>query len=162
MRPEMTVTTINVGWFADNYLMALESALHLGMFTMPLGDSDVKKNAPPSNEDIASVVVGALIDPCLSGLRPHPLHIGLPHTSFLRQQLAIRRRSAPTRYANRFTMFATARHSERPPLRKPSSRISRCSAFRNGIRAPKLETVRPGATVSSFLIARFASCSRPR
>ena len=30
---------------------------------MPLGDGDVKKNAPPSNEDIASVSVEALIDP---------------------------------------------------------------------------------------------------
>ena len=63
MRPEMTVTIINVGWFADNYMMGLESALHLGMFTMPLGDGNVKKNAPPSNEDIASVIVGALTDP---------------------------------------------------------------------------------------------------
>ena len=63
MRPEMTVTTINVGWFADNYLMGLDTAAHLGMFTMPLGDGNVKKNAPPSNEDIASVAVGALIDP---------------------------------------------------------------------------------------------------
>jgi NAD(P)H dehydrogenase (quinone) len=63
MRSEITVTTVNVGWFAENYLMAMESALHLGMFTMPLGDGDVKKNAAPSNEDIASVVVGALIDP---------------------------------------------------------------------------------------------------
>ena len=63
MRPEMTVTTVNVGWFADNYLSGMEAALHLGMFTMPLGDGDVKKNAGPSNEDIASVVVGALIDP---------------------------------------------------------------------------------------------------
>lgn len=63
MRPEMTVTTVNVGWFADNYLMGLESALHMGMFTMPLGDGNVKKNAAPSNEDIASVIVGALIDP---------------------------------------------------------------------------------------------------
>lgn len=63
MRPEMTVTTINVGWFADNYLMVLDMAAHLGMFTMPLGDGDVKKNAPPSNEDIAAVVVGALADP---------------------------------------------------------------------------------------------------
>jgi NAD(P)H dehydrogenase (quinone) len=63
MRPEMTVTTVNVGWFAENYLMGLETALHLGMFTMPLGDGNVKKNAAPSNEDIASVIVGALIDP---------------------------------------------------------------------------------------------------
>jgi NAD(P)H dehydrogenase (quinone) len=63
MRPEMTVTTVNAGWFADNYLSGMEAALHLGMFTMPLGDGNVKKNAAPSNEDIARVVVGALIDP---------------------------------------------------------------------------------------------------
>jgi NAD(P)H dehydrogenase (quinone) len=63
MRPEMSVTTINVGWFADNYLMVLEMAAQLGMLTMPMGDGNEKKNAPPSNEDIASVVVGALIDP---------------------------------------------------------------------------------------------------
>jgi len=63
MRPETTVTTVNVGWFADNYLMAMETALHMGMFSMPLGDGATKKNAAPSNEDIASVVVGALVDP---------------------------------------------------------------------------------------------------
>ena len=43
MRSEMSVTTINVGWFADNYLMVLDMAAHLGLFTMPLGDGDVKK-----------------------------------------------------------------------------------------------------------------------
>ncbi len=63
MRPEMSVTTVNVGWFADNYLMGLNMAAHLGLFTMPLGDGDVRKNAAPSNEDIASVVVAALTDP---------------------------------------------------------------------------------------------------
>ena len=63
MRPEMSVTTVIPGWFADNYLMVLDMVAHLGVFTMPLGDGDVKKNAPPSNEDIASVAVGALIDP---------------------------------------------------------------------------------------------------
>lgn len=63
MRAEMSVTTVNVGWFADNYLMVLAMAAHLGVFTMPLGDGDVKKNAAPSNEDIARVVVGALTDP---------------------------------------------------------------------------------------------------
>ncbi len=63
MRSEMSVSTVNVGWFADNYLMVLDMAAHLGLFTMPLGDGDVKKNAAPSNEDIASVAVGALIDP---------------------------------------------------------------------------------------------------
>jgi NAD(P)H dehydrogenase (quinone) len=63
LRPEMTVTTVNVGWFAENYLMGLESALHMGVFSMPLGDGNVKNNAAPSNADIASVVVGALMDP---------------------------------------------------------------------------------------------------
>ena len=63
MRPDMSVTTVNPGWFADNYLMVIDMAAHLGVFTMPLGDGDVKKNAPPSNEDIASVVTAALIDP---------------------------------------------------------------------------------------------------
>ncbi len=63
MRSEMSVTTVNAGWFADNYLMVLDMAAHLGVFTMPLGDGNVQKNAAPSNEDIASVAVGALIDP---------------------------------------------------------------------------------------------------
>lgn len=61
--PDTTVTENNVGWFADNYFMVLESMAQLGLFPMPLGDGEVKKNAPPSNEDIASVSVGALIDP---------------------------------------------------------------------------------------------------
>ncbi|MEO0913891.1 MAG: NmrA family NAD(P)-binding protein, partial [Pseudomonadota bacterium] len=61
--PNTTITSVDPGWFADNYLMVLDAAAHLGMFTMPLGAGDEKKNAAPSNEDIASVVVGALIDP---------------------------------------------------------------------------------------------------
>ncbi len=65
MRSEMSVSTVNVGWFADNYLMVLDMAAHLGIFAMPLGQGDVKRNAAPSNEDIASVAVGALIDPAL-------------------------------------------------------------------------------------------------
>lgn len=63
LSPNMTITSVDPGWFADNYLMVLDSAAHLGMFTMPLGPGNEKKNAPPSNEDIARVVVGALIDP---------------------------------------------------------------------------------------------------
>jgi uncharacterized protein YbjT (DUF2867 family) len=63
MAPRMSVTSVNPGWFADNYLMVLDMAAHLGLFTMPLGDGDTKKNAPPSNEDIASVAAAALIDP---------------------------------------------------------------------------------------------------
>lgn len=71
--PNMTVTSVDPGWFADNYLMVLESAAQLGMFTMPLGPGDEKKNAPPSNEDIASVAVGALIDPAAhAGQRYRP------------------------------------------------------------------------------------------
>ncbi len=59
----MTVTSVDPGWFADNYFMVLDTAAHLGLFTMPLGAGDEKKNAPPSNEDIASVAVAALVDP---------------------------------------------------------------------------------------------------
>jgi len=58
-----SVTSVNPGWFADNYLMVIDMAAHLGLFTMPLGDGNTRKNAPPSNEDIASVAVAALIDP---------------------------------------------------------------------------------------------------
>jgi uncharacterized protein YbjT (DUF2867 family) len=63
MSPKMSVTSVNPGWFADNYLMVLDMAAHLGLFTMPLGDGRKKRNAPPSNEDIASVAAAALIDP---------------------------------------------------------------------------------------------------
>ena len=63
MRSDMTVTMVNPGWFAENYLMGMEAALHMGVLSMPLGDGSEKKNAPPSNEDIARVVVGALVDP---------------------------------------------------------------------------------------------------
>ncbi|MEH6814777.1 MAG: NmrA family NAD(P)-binding protein [Motiliproteus sp.] len=62
--PNTSLTVINVGWFAENYFMgSLEAAAQLGIWMMPLGDGDEKKNAPPSNDDIAAVVVAALIDP---------------------------------------------------------------------------------------------------
>lgn len=62
--PETTLTVINVGWFAENYFMGvLETVAQLGILPMPLGDGDVKKNAPPSNEDIAAASVAALVDP---------------------------------------------------------------------------------------------------
>ncbi|MDJ0993124.1 MAG: NmrA family NAD(P)-binding protein [Dinoroseobacter sp.] len=63
MSPKYSVTSVIPGWFADNYLMVLDMAAHLGLFAMPLGRKDERKNAPPSNEDIASVVVAALMDP---------------------------------------------------------------------------------------------------
>lgn len=64
--PNTTVTIINVGWFAENYFMGtLETITQLGIWPIPLGDGDVKKNAPPSNDDIAAAAVAALVDPAL-------------------------------------------------------------------------------------------------
>ena len=73
LAPGTTVTSVDPGWFADNYLMVLENAAQLGLFTMPLGDGTTPKNAPPSNEDIARVAVAALIDPGThAGMRYRP------------------------------------------------------------------------------------------
>jgi uncharacterized protein YbjT (DUF2867 family) len=58
--PGVDVVTVNPGWFADNYLAALEPIAQLGVMGLPLGDG---LNAPPSNEDIARVIAGALVDP---------------------------------------------------------------------------------------------------
>ncbi len=58
--PDTGIVTVNPGWFADNYMAGLEIAAQLGLFAMPLGAG---RNAPPSNEDIARVIVGALADP---------------------------------------------------------------------------------------------------
>jgi NAD(P)H dehydrogenase (quinone) len=54
------VITINPGWFADNYMAALESISQFGLMALPLGSG---LNAPPSNEDISRVVVGGVVDP---------------------------------------------------------------------------------------------------
>ncbi|MCE7999935.1 MAG: NmrA family NAD(P)-binding protein [Rhodobiaceae bacterium] len=58
--PGATITINNTGWFADNYALVMLPMAQLGMMPMPLGDG---RNAPPSNEDIAAVNVGALISP---------------------------------------------------------------------------------------------------
>ena len=58
--PGVDVVTINPGFFADNYMAALEPIAQFGLMAIPLGEG---RNAPPSNEDIARVVVGALADP---------------------------------------------------------------------------------------------------
>lgn len=62
MLPDATVTTINVGWFADNYmpqpLLAVIS--QLGVFPFPLGNG---KTAPISNEDIGRVIAAILAEP---------------------------------------------------------------------------------------------------
>jgi NAD(P)H dehydrogenase (quinone) len=58
--PGVDVVTVQPGFFADNYMALLEPAAHFGLLALPLGEG---LNAPPSNEDIARVVVGALTDP---------------------------------------------------------------------------------------------------
>lgn len=58
--PGVAVTVVNPGFFADNYMRLMEPVAQLGILPMPLGHG---RNAPPSNEDIARVVVGALADP---------------------------------------------------------------------------------------------------
>jgi NAD(P)H dehydrogenase (quinone) len=60
MTPGVAHTIVNPGFFADNYLLPIGLAVHLGLFPWMYGDS---RNAPPSNEDIARVAVGALMDP---------------------------------------------------------------------------------------------------
>ena len=58
--PSVDVVKVNPGWFADNYFYVFEVIAQLGIMPMPLGQG---LNAPPSNEDIARVAVGALINP---------------------------------------------------------------------------------------------------
>ncbi len=60
LMPNVDTVVINPGWFGDNYMSALEAIAQLGIMPMPLGSG---LNAPPSNEDIARVVVGALTNP---------------------------------------------------------------------------------------------------
>jgi NAD(P)H dehydrogenase (quinone) len=61
--PDTTLTVINTGWFAENYFFVLETAAQLGIMPLPLGDGDVKNNAPPSNNDIAAVNAATLVNP---------------------------------------------------------------------------------------------------
>jgi NAD(P)H dehydrogenase (quinone) len=58
--PGVGVVTVNPGFFADNYMVGLESMAHFGLLAMPLGEG---LNAPPSNQDIARVIVGVLVNP---------------------------------------------------------------------------------------------------
>lgn len=60
MLPGVAHVTVNPGFFADNYLRLIGFVAQLGIFPMPTGES---RNAPPSNEDIARVVVAALLGP---------------------------------------------------------------------------------------------------
>lgn len=60
MVPGAVHVKVNPGYFADNYLQLIEYAAHLGVFPTITGNST---DAPPSNEDIARVVVAVLMDP---------------------------------------------------------------------------------------------------
>lgn len=64
MLPGIAHTTVRPGFFADAYLVPIALAVHLGIFPWIYRDS---RNAPPSNEDIARVVVSALTDPARHG-----------------------------------------------------------------------------------------------
>lgn len=60
MVPGAAHVTVNPGFFADNYLRLIGFAAQLGLFPLPLGAG---RNAPPSTEDIARVVVAGLTAP---------------------------------------------------------------------------------------------------
>jgi uncharacterized protein YbjT (DUF2867 family) len=57
---DVGVVTVQPGWFADNYFAVIGQAAQFGLLGLPLGDG---LNAPPSNEDIARVIVACLADP---------------------------------------------------------------------------------------------------
>jgi NAD(P)H dehydrogenase (quinone) len=58
--PDTAHVAVDPGYFADNYLNLVPMAAQLGVFPTLTGAG---RNAPPSNEDIARVAVGALLDP---------------------------------------------------------------------------------------------------
>jgi len=61
MIPEIAVTTVNPGFFADSpYLATLDLVAHLGILPWMFGDA---WTAPPSVDDIGRVVAAALMDP---------------------------------------------------------------------------------------------------
>ncbi|OBG20134.1 NmrA family NAD(P)-binding protein [Mycobacterium sp. 852002-51057_SCH5723018] len=59
--PDTAHVAVDPGFFADNYFQVLPVAAQLGVLPMPRTGG--RRNAPPSNEDIARVAVGALLDP---------------------------------------------------------------------------------------------------
>ncbi len=60
LMPDTAHVTVNPGFFADNYMNLVPTAANMGVLPFPTGGG---LNAPPSNEDIARVAVGALLDP---------------------------------------------------------------------------------------------------
>jgi NAD(P)H dehydrogenase (quinone) len=60
MMPNAAHVAVAPGFFADNYMNLVPTAAQMGVLPFPTGAG---LNAPPSNEDIARVAVGALMDP---------------------------------------------------------------------------------------------------
>lgn len=58
--PSVNVIHVNPGLFAFTYFFDIPAVKHFGMLMLPFGDG---LNAPPSNEDIAAVAAGVLVDP---------------------------------------------------------------------------------------------------
>ncbi|ETW94445.1 MAG: hypothetical protein ETSY1_34850 [Candidatus Entotheonella factor] len=58
--PSVDVIHVNPGLFAFTYFFGLPAATHLGMLMLPYGEG---LNAPPSNEDVASVAASVVADP---------------------------------------------------------------------------------------------------
>lgn len=58
--PNIAVSFVAPGYFADNYLRFIDFAALLGLFPNLTGAS---RNAPPSNEDIAAVAAATLVEP---------------------------------------------------------------------------------------------------
>jgi len=58
--PDTAHVALDPGFFADNYFTFVPVAAQLGVFPLPTAG---RRNAPASNEDIARVAVGALLDP---------------------------------------------------------------------------------------------------
>jgi uncharacterized protein YbjT (DUF2867 family) len=58
--PGVGTITVQPGWFADNYFAVIGQAAQFGLLGLPLGEG---LNAPPSNDDIARVIVACLADP---------------------------------------------------------------------------------------------------
>lgn len=58
--PSVDVIHLAPGLFSFPYFLGLPAVAHFGQFMAPFGNG---KNAPPSNEDIASVAVATLVNP---------------------------------------------------------------------------------------------------
>ncbi len=58
--PSVDVVHLAPGLFAFPYFLGLPAVVHFGQLMAPFGDG---KNAPPANEDIASVAVHTLVNP---------------------------------------------------------------------------------------------------